>query len=69
MNTTPLMVTINDHKQTLNCRPCPFCGSQLLRVTEWWSDDGEFDAISCSHCEAEAPAKTWNNRGGESHGS
>lgn len=49
-------------KQIFVCKPCPFCGSDHLTVTDWWDDDGEYPAIACLGCKAEAPATQWNNR-------
>lgn len=43
-------------------KPCPFCGGDDLTTTEWWDDDGEFEAVACKNCKAEAPASTWNTR-------
>lgn len=43
---------------------CPFCGSDDLRATEWWDDDGEYDAIECTGCKAAAPSDVWNRRAG-----
>lgn len=60
---TPLMVTIAGKKQATGFRPCPFCHSTQLRVTEWWGDDGEFDAVECCECNGSAPADRWNHRG------
>jgi transcription elongation factor Elf1 len=48
-------------------RPCPFCGNQRLTITDWWDDDGEYDAVSCLLCKAEAPASTWNMRAETAH--
>lgn len=45
-----------------NAMPCPFCGSLGLRITDWWDDDGEYDAIECCRCKAAAPADAWNRR-------
>ncbi len=42
--------------------PCPFCGGVNLTTTWWAGDDGEFTAIACMSCKAEAPAAVWNNR-------
>ncbi len=58
----PLKVRLNDEEKTMTFACCPFCGSSELRVTEWWDESGEYDAISCSGCKAEAPADQWNNR-------
>jgi hypothetical protein len=60
--TTPLNVTIEGVYQLLDFDPCPFCSSQHLQVTNWWDDDGEYDAIGCLDCKAEAPATSWNRR-------
>lgn len=46
----------------IECQPCPFCGGEHLTDVEWWDDDGEFPAVSCLDCKAEAPASTWNTR-------
>lgn len=43
-------------------RPCPFCGSVRLSVTDWWDDDGEYPAIECDECKGSSPAVTWNLR-------
>lgn len=43
-------------------KPCPFCGGDDLTTTEWWDDDGEFEAVACKNCKAEAPATVWNDR-------
>jgi len=48
-----------------SCKPCPFCGGTDLGITDWWDDDGEYDAVACAHCKAEAPATTWNLRADE----
>ena len=45
-------------------RPCPFCGGQDLGSTDWWDDDGDFLAVHCRGCKAEAPATVWNRREG-----
>lgn len=42
--------------------PCPFCGKTDLRITDWWSDDGEYNAVECSWCLGTAPATGWNRR-------
>jgi len=42
--------------------PCPFCGATDLCGSEWWDDDGEYEAVACKSCKAEAPASSWNNR-------
>ena len=31
-------------------------------VYHWWDDDGEYAAVACLNCKAEAPQKTWNLR-------
>lgn len=55
----------SDQQWVAEALPCPFCNSTDL-TTSWWSDDdGEFTAISCRGCKAEAPAHTWNNRANE----
>ncbi len=41
---------------------CPFCGATDLRITDWWDDDGEYDAIECCRCLGCAPADKWNKR-------
>jgi len=43
-------------------QPCPFCGSHDLTTSSWACDDGEYTAIACKGCLAEAPATTWNDR-------
>ena len=43
-------------------RCCPFCGGHDLGITEWWTDDGESDAIECTRCGGAAPADAWNHR-------
>ena len=43
-------------------KPCPFCGSTDLTDTMWCNDEGEFTAIMCKSCEAEAPFDVWNMR-------
>lgn len=54
----------NSSPEITKCTPpCPFCGSRDLRTTDWCGDDGEFVAISCADCLAEAPAEIWNRRG------
>ncbi len=45
-----------------SAEPCPFCGSTDLSTTDWAGDDGEYTAIACNTCLAEAPADAWNNR-------
>lgn len=45
-------------------KPCPFCGSHILRITDWWDDSGEYDAVECIQCLGTAPAIQWNNRQG-----
>lgn len=42
--------------------PCPFCGSTALTDSTWCDDDGEYLAIACRGCKAEAPASSWNQR-------
>jgi transcription elongation factor Elf1 len=42
--------------------PCPFCGSKKLDTTEWFDEDGEFEAIECLNCKGAAPARIWNLR-------
>jgi Zn ribbon nucleic-acid-binding protein len=51
-------VTINE----IEYLPCPHCGSLHLTTTDWWDDDGEYDAIECTRCKAAAPEKHWNER-------
>ena len=45
-----------------NTLPCPFCGWHELRITDWWDDDGEYNAIECRKCKGCAPADIWNKR-------
>lgn len=45
-----------------NVKPCPFCGSSVLSVTDWWDEEGSYNAIACRGCKAEAPAVSWNRR-------
>jgi RNA polymerase subunit RPABC4/transcription elongation factor Spt4 len=49
-------------KRVSNARRCPFCGSADLILTDWWDGDGEYSAVACLNCKAEAPQKTWNLR-------
>ena len=50
--------------------PCPFCGWRELRLVDWASDDGEYQAVECKKCLGTAPATQWNNRArGSIHGS
>ncbi|NNF66922.1 MAG: hypothetical protein HKM98_05390 [Gammaproteobacteria bacterium] len=46
--------------------PCPFCGSENLRKTDWLlaDDNGEreLDVIECLGCDAAAPCAVWNDR-------
>lgn len=44
--------------------PCPHFGGKSLRITDWAGDDGEFEAVGCITCGAEAPAHIWNMRSG-----
>ena len=48
----------------LECKPCPFCGGKELTLTDWWDDEGEFLAVACTGCKAEAPAIVWNRTEG-----
>jgi len=43
---------------------CPFCGSRELRITDWFDEDGKYDAIECGQCKAAAPANIWPQRAG-----
>lgn len=43
-------------------KPCPFCGSKDLRVTDWWDETGMYDAVECNTCFGCAPANNWNRR-------
>lgn len=54
-----------EQQQLNNAQPCPFCGSTKLTTSLWSEDNGEYIAISCKQCNAEAPGKTWNDRAGE----
>jgi NADH:ubiquinone oxidoreductase subunit E len=52
--------------ETENLKPCPFCGSQDLRLLDITlaNDDGEVDVLAaeCLNCDAQAPAAVWNER-------
>jgi len=45
--------------------PCPFCGSERLRVGEFMfaDDDGEKPGIECLDCDCSNRAEFWNMRG------
>ena len=47
-------------------RPCPFCGGERLRKTDWLlaTDEGErdVDVVECLDCDAGAPVEIWNTR-------
>lgn len=46
----------------LLAQPCPYCGGTALSITNYWTDDGDYQAITCEACLASAPAQTWNMR-------
>ena len=48
--------------EMIELKPCPFCGSRDIRTTDWWDDDGEYDALECANCKGAAPADVWNKR-------
>ena len=43
--------------------PCPFCGSDNLRIDiMYWDDEGDNPGIECMNCDAIARPENWNNR-------
>jgi len=60
----PLKVIVAGERTVIDFKPCPFCGSDLLQVTDyWWLMNSKGDAIECTSCMGSAPADKWNNRG------
>jgi len=69
----PLKVIVAGERTVIDFKPCPFCGSDLLQVTDyWWLMNSKVDsfphldmgdAIKCTSCMGSAPADKWNNRG------
>ena len=44
-------------------KPCPFCGSEKLRVVIWMSTGKkQIDGVECLNCMGMAPAGNWNQR-------
>lgn len=44
-------------------KPCPFCGSTTLLLSEWCTDACEVvAAIECAECLAGAPFTAWQQR-------
>ncbi|MEW8494279.1 MAG: hypothetical protein AB2604_10775 [Candidatus Thiodiazotropha taylori] len=44
--------------------PCPFCGSNNLRIDElmFSGDDGEHPGVECLNCDASNRVEFWNKR-------
>ena len=46
----------------VDAKPCPFCGSDDLCLTDWFDIAEGRDAIECNNCKGCAPFDVWNQR-------
>lgn len=42
---------------------CPLCHGAKLSLVDWYSDEGEIDAVECDACLCAAPLTSWLARG------